>query len=372
MSLWSQSTLAHSTQLLYAGFAQDSPARKEASGTSGSPETVGMCTLTVGCKSGYKIFSLEAVDKLEQVYQCSEAKDVYIVETLVSCNVVALVSLQAPRKLKVCHLHTRLELCSYSYSRSVLAVRLNRHRMVVCLEEALFFYSFQDLRLLHVISETPSNETGLCALHDNYLAYPGSVSMGKVHVFDTIHLRAATSILAHNSPLAALAFDATGYKLATASEKGTVIRVFSIPEGQKLYEFRRGLKRCVQICSLTFSLKGLFLCASSNTETVHVFRLHTEAELQEQDATWTGYLGKLLVASSSYLPTRVTEIISQGRAFATVHLPFCDLKTSCFLATIQNVPQLLVAASNGYLYIYNLDSQDGGECTLLKRHSLGE
>lgn len=27
--------------------------------------------------------------------------------------------------------------------------------------------------------------------------------------------------------------------------QGTVIRVFSVPEGQKLYEFRRGMKRCV-------------------------------------------------------------------------------------------------------------------------------
>lgn len=27
------------------------------------------------------------------------------------------------------------------------------------------------------------------------------------------------------------------------SSQGTVIRVFSIPEGQKLFEFRRGVKR---------------------------------------------------------------------------------------------------------------------------------
>ncbi|XP_075036084.1 WD repeat domain phosphoinositide-interacting protein 2 isoform X2 [Mixophyes fleayi] len=52
-------------------------------------------------------------------------------------------------------------------------------------------------------------------------------------------------IPAHNSPLAALAFDASGSKLATASEKGTVIRVFSIPEGQKLFELRRGMKRLI-------------------------------------------------------------------------------------------------------------------------------
>lgn len=35
-------------------------------------------------------------------------------------------------------------------------------------------------------------------------------------------------IPAHDSPLAALAFSPSGTKVATASEKGTVIRVFQV------------------------------------------------------------------------------------------------------------------------------------------------
>ena len=34
-----------------------------------------------------------------------------------------------------------------------------------------------------------------------------------------------------------------------------------------------GLSRCVTINSLAFSHDSLFLCASSNTETVHIFKL---------------------------------------------------------------------------------------------------
>ncbi|XP_064376230.1 WD repeat domain phosphoinositide-interacting protein 2 isoform X3 [Dromaius novaehollandiae] len=218
-------------------------------------------------------------------------------------------------------------------------------------------------------------ECRLCALsinNDNcYLAYPGSATIGEVQVFDTINLRAANMIPAHDSPLAALAFDASGTKLATASEKGTVIRVFSIPEGQKLFEFRRGVKRCVSICSLAFSMDGMFLSASSNTETVHIFKLETVKEKpQEEPTTWTGYFGKVLMASTSYLPSQVTEMFNQGRAFATVRLPFCGHKNICALATIQKIPRLLVGAADGYLYMYNLDPQEGGECTLMKQHKL--
>lgn len=231
------------------------------------------------------------------------------------------------------------------------------------------------MKVLHTIRETPPNPAGLCALsinNDNcYLAYPGSATIGEVQVFDTINLRAANMIPAHDSPLAALAFDASGTKLATASEKGTVIRVFSIPEGQKLFEFRRGVKRCVSICSLAFSMDGMFLSASSNTETVHIFKLEAVREKPpEEPTTWTGYFGKVLMASTSYLPSQVTEMFNQGRAFATVRLPFCGHKNICSLTTIQKIPRLLVGASDGYLYMYNLDPQEGGECALMRQHRL--
>lgn len=86
-------------------------------------------------------------------------------------------------------------------------------------------------------------------------------------------------IAAHDSPLAALSFSQTGGRIATASQKGTVIRVFNVADGTRLHEFRRGVKRCVSICSLAFSHDATFLCCSSNTETVHVFKLEEPKEL---------------------------------------------------------------------------------------------
>lgn len=39
-----------------------------------------------------------------------------------------------------------------------------------------------------------------------------------------------------------------------------------------------------------------------------------------------------------------------------------------FSLRIQKLPRLLVTSSDGHLYIYNLDPQDGGECVLIKTH----
>ena len=52
--------------------------------------------------------------------------------------------------------------------------------------------------------------------------------------------------------------------------------MFNIPEGDKLFEFRRGMKG-VEIFSLAFDQVEQFLVTSSNTGTVHVFSLTEQA-----------------------------------------------------------------------------------------------
>ncbi|XP_076340254.1 WD repeat domain phosphoinositide-interacting protein 2-like [Tachypleus tridentatus] len=334
------------------------------------------CTsLAVGTKTGYKLFSLNSVDTFEKIYE-NDSEDICIVERLFSSSLVAVVSLSSPHKLKVCHFKKGTEICNYSYSNTILAVKLNRVRLVVCLEESLYIHNIRDMRVLHTIRDTPPNPNGICALSTSnencFLAYPGSTTIGEVQIFDADNLQAKIMIPAHDSPLASMTFNSCGTKIATASEKGTVIRIFNIVDGMKLYEFRRGVKRCVSIYSMSFSLDSNFLCVSSNTETVHIFKLDDPREVRcvEEPQGWMGYVGKALMQSASYLPTQVTDMFNQGRSFATVHLPFSGLKNVCALALIQKIARVLVASADGYLYIYNLEPGEGGNCTLVKQHRL--
>ncbi|XP_077481204.1 WD repeat domain phosphoinositide-interacting protein 1 isoform X4 [Stigmatopora argus] len=332
-------------------------------------------SLSVGTKTGYRLFSVTAVDKLDCIHEGVECPDVCIVERLFSSSLVVVVSQSVPRRMNVYHFKKGTEICNYSYTNNILSVRLNRQRLVVCLEESIYIHNIKDMKLLKTLLNTPTNPSGLCALsvnHGNsFLAYPGSATIGEITVYDANNLSTVTLIQAHASPLAALTFNASGTKLASASEKGTVIRVFSIPEGQRLFEFRRGMKRYVSISSLSFSADAQFLCASSNTETVHIFKLEQHSPNQEEESpTWSAYVGKMFTAASTYLPAQVTDMMHQDRAFATVRLNMFGLKNICALAMVQKLPRLLVASSDGYLYIYNVDPQDGGECVLVQKHRL--
>jgi autophagy-related protein 18 len=91
-------------------------------------------------------------------------------------------------------------------------------------------------------------------------------------IFDTISLTALNMIQAHKSPIAALAMNAQGTMIATASDKGTVIRTFSIPDGKKIAEYRRGTKSA-RVFSMNFNAVGSLLAVSSDTETVHIYNL---------------------------------------------------------------------------------------------------
>lgn len=96
---------------------------------------------------------------------------------------------------------------------------------------------------------------------------------------DQLDTRRQVFINAHNSSLAAISVSMDGKLVATASNKGTLIRIFSTADGTKLREFRRGTDPAKIYC-IAFS-RGEnpdWLAVSSDKGTVHVFSLKNEDE----------------------------------------------------------------------------------------------
>lgn len=52
----------------------------------------------------------------------------------------------------------------------------------------------------------------------------------------------------------------------------------------------------------------------------------------DDTSTWTAYVGKVLSAATSYFPAQVSDMMSQDRAFATVHLLKTNQRNICALA----------------------------------------
>ncbi|KAI6204110.1 hypothetical protein M3Y94_00634400 [Aphelenchoides besseyi] len=339
------------------------------------------CTsLSVGHEDGYALYSLKSLEHLEKVHEGKSPQRVYVVERLFGSSLITLVSMEQSRKLSVYHYQKNNEICSHGYSSAILSVRLNRKRVIVCLEESIHVHNIMDMRLLHVIKDTPSNPLGLLDLsadeNNCYLAYPGSAATGHVHIFDADSLTAACGFAAHDGPLAAMSFNSDGKKIATASQKGTVIRVFDVLTGTRLFEFTRGMKRCVTIHSLAFNADSTLLCSSSNTETIHVFSLirsepAVEAQKSEEQAdsigSWVSYFSQ---QATQYLPTHMNELMLREKSLCTARLPMAGTKTAVGIPKIDGKYYLVAATSDGYLFFYTLESA-GNECALVRQFRIG-
>jgi WD40 repeat protein len=67
--------------------------------------------------------------------------------------------------------------------------------------------------------------------------------------------------------------------MATASEKGTLIRIFSTKTGKMLQELRRGSENVV-LFSVDFHFQDDWLACISDSGTLHIFNLLKQGEKQ--------------------------------------------------------------------------------------------
>jgi len=83
---------------------------------------------------------------------------------------------------------------------------------------------------------------------------------------------AETTITAHEGSIAAMALCKNGELLATASEKGTLVRVWNTTKSKPLCIFRRGADKA-EIRDLQFSKNNTFMSVSSDHATIHLFKI---------------------------------------------------------------------------------------------------
>ena len=149
----------------------------------------------------------------------------------------------SPRRALLFNSHSNEIIQTLAFPSTVLALHLNQKHLVVVLESKVNVYAIESVQLVSTLSTT-QNPKGIAALtlttQPEYLALPAHSSKGIISVQDVTHgkLGSVLEIEAHQSPLSLLCWSANSRFLASASVKGTVIRVFSMPQGTKMFTFR--------------------------------------------------------------------------------------------------------------------------------------
>ncbi|XP_027331324.1 autophagy-related protein 18b isoform X2 [Abrus precatorius] len=325
----------------------------------------------VGTRDGFRIFDTNTG---RLCYERAVGGFV-IVEMLFSSSLLAIVGAGdqpslSPRRLCLFNTTTGAPLRELNFLTSILAVRLNRKRLVVILQDKTYVYELNSLTILDTIDTVP-NTKGLCAfspcLDACYLALPASTAKGSALLYNVMDCHLHCEIEAHRSPLAAMVLSSNGMYIATASEQGTIIRVHLVSDATKSYSFRRGTYPST-IFSLSFGpSKQLpdILAASSSSGSIHLFTLGFASHPSRSKRS-SGFLG-------SIIPDAVSDVLDPSYHHVLHNAVPAGVKSYAVIRKVENVTDtsstellacranMSVITCNGYFQEYNLsiDAQNG-------------
>ena len=121
----------------------------------------------------------------------------------------------------------------------------------------------------------------------------------------------------------------SGTKIATASCKGTLIRVFDVTNGSLLSELRRGSNPAVIYC-INFNSDSSLLCVSSDHGTIHIFSLEDKNKNKQSSLAAASFLPKYFSSMWSFSRIEVKYDYCVFIQFKHFHSPASSPHSSHF------------------------------------------
>jgi len=303
---------------------------------------------SVGTQRGFHIFSLNDGIK-QKTSHIFKKGGIGLVDILFHSNIFALVGggpnpAYPPNRVMIWEDQRKQCIAQVDCPKNVRAVRLHKNLVIVVLEDQVRVY---DHNLSEIFSrDTAYNPKGIYAVSPDteniVLAFP-SVQQGYVHL-EHISIEKKVVVKAHQSGISQIALSRDGTRLATASETGTLIRIFDTDTGNKIKEVRRGTTSA-EIFSIAFSNDAKYLCTCSDHGTVHLFSVASaEAQNRTSSLSFVSYVYNSEWANSEWSFAEYRGV--NGPAIC------------CFGQTNDIVK---VITGSGELFTITFDLKNGGE-----------
>ena len=160
-----------------------------------------------------------------------------LVEMLYRCNIVALVGggkspRYPPNRIMIWDDHQNRCIGDLCFRSEVKAVKLRRDRLIAVMETKINIYNLEDLKIIGT-HDTFGNPRGLCAVSHQessfVLVYPDR-SRGVLRAMNYSTMT-GVNFTAAKSAVACITLNSDGSMCATASDKGTLIRIWNTSEG---------------------------------------------------------------------------------------------------------------------------------------------
>ena len=219
---------------------------------------------------------------------------------LYKTNIIVLVGLEeyqnfSPKRITIWTTLKNTVLCiSHHFTSKIITAKINKQRMIIDEKNYLHIYATNSMNFLYSIM-VPDITLGNLILSrnsekNNWFCYSTSKDEGMINVYDAFDPKGIkVQIKAHKSPVLKMCLNYEGDRLATCSCKGTIIRIFSLPKGDKLCTFKRGVSPAFIFC-LNFSRNSEKLITTCDNGTLQIFDIKEEIENLEKNKEPKGFI----------------------------------------------------------------------------------
>ena len=320
---------------------------------------------SVGTDEGFLIYNTEPFRlQFERILE----EEFVLVIMLYKTNIIALVGSEnntnyKRNKLIIWDDHQRKSLSELKFNQNIMNVKLRKDKIVVICHDKIYVFNLATFKNMDII-ETGENSHGALGISfipdKTILAYPDKAK-GHVRI-KNFEKSTVFGVKAHENTIAYIVVSYDGNLMATASEQGTLIRIFNTENGNFLQELRRGADQA-DIKYICFSPDYKLLAATSNKGTIHIWSLSQTYKILNK-----GFDKEIENKKSGFkwLPKILGgDFFNSEWSFAQVRIT--DSRSICCFGKDNTI---IIITTEGKYYKAKIDMINGGDCIIIEQERL--
>lgn len=258
-------------------------ARRRSSGITSLGFNQDQGCFTCCLKTGLRVYNVEPlVEKAH--YSKEELGEVSLCEMVFRTNWLLVVKARRPCSLMLLDDQQRAFRAEVLFKSPIRALRARKDKVAVVLSSSIQVLALPSLARVALVRTRPGARA-LVALASEpaapqLLAAPAH-RKGSLQILDVTravkgaHSSSPAVMGCHQTELVCLSLSGNGARLATASERGTIIRLWDTSTKHMLHELRRGSDYADVFC-IRFNQSGSLVCCVSDKGTLRVWRARGE------------------------------------------------------------------------------------------------
>ena len=277
----------------------------------------------------------------------------------------------------------------FKFTTPVLNVKLKKFLIFIVCEKKIFVFNIENSQNIDCL-ETSTNKNGIIAINGDpqktIMACPiefneNDLDKGYISIKNYKNNK-CFPFLAQDDKISYMVMDYYGLLLATANEKGTLIRIHSCKDGTLLQECKRG-KEKAQISYINFDIDYNYMGVSSDRKTIHIWKLDNIIEKKEKNTVSPSsnikndnvekVYKKCKTIIDSNIDQKEDEIKVKDIKYYKTESSFSKVRmndTDCIFCFVPNNIMIIISLK-GIYYKAKIDVK-GGDCPIILEKNIKE